>query len=134
LALDKEGKNVNVLLPFKKQLQGSVESQVFLHGVEISTNVLTGYGNGIRSPIEVQIVQSQTTYTGVTVTLSVTTSTRVFCVLVSFVAYTSTSNVHGGFYDQYNIIQNQITYQLTYTGSNWLAFYGFISHLLRDHL
>ena len=86
MALQKEGKNVNVLLPFKSQFHGAVNTQVFLHGVELSTSVLTGYGNGLRSPIEVQIVQSHSSTTGVTVTLSATTSTRVFCVLVSFVA------------------------------------------------
>jgi hypothetical protein len=96
LSTSNEGKNVNVLLPFKTQFTYQVATKVFLHGVEISSTSVLGF-NGVKSPLEVQIAGSTSNANGVTVTLSVTTSTRVFCLYISYVTYNqASSGIFGG--------------------------------------
>ena len=84
------GKQIQVLLPFKNVYTAAppINHYMFLHGFEISTVVS---GQGARSPFEIQISASQANISGIAVTFSVTTTTKVNSIYVSYVAFQGTT-------------------------------------------
>lgn len=92
------GKNIQVILPFRRiGLQpGFINHAVFLHGFEISSQ---RYNADTMSPFEIQIADSSTNTSGITVLITVTTVTQVQSLHISYVAWISTklSLVSGNF-------------------------------------
>ena len=91
------GKTKIAFLPFNNEMIGQIEAFTFLHGFEISskaTSTLDKY-----SPLEVQILNKKINSTGISVSLSVTSFTQVYSILISYVVFQSNyGKVYGGFY------------------------------------
>jgi len=91
------GKTTSVFLPFKNQLGGQIEGYTFLNGFEISSKAPSSIDK--YSPLEVQLLNKRVNSTGITLTLSVTSATQVYSLLISFVAFQQNfGKVYGGFY------------------------------------
>lgn len=96
---------IDVLLPFRNVFSRGVEIKhnLFLHGFEIAT--VKTEGNS-RSPFEFQIVASSTNVSGVAVTISVTTTTQVNSLYISYIAFQSSGlTIIGGGY-VYDVTEN----------------------------
>ena len=76
-------------MPFRYRFNSQlINYQLFLHGFEIST-VSQTYQS--RSPFEIQIGKSTANITGIAVSISVTTITKVDSIYISYIAYQQTS-------------------------------------------
>lgn len=91
------GKTSSIFLPFKNQLISQIEGYVFLNGFEISSKAPSSIDK--YSPLEVQLLNKKVTSTGISVTLSVTSATQVYSLLISFVAFQPNfGKLYGGSY------------------------------------
>ena len=80
------GKMIDVLLPFRRHCNAGqqIHHSVFLHGFEIATVKTEG---NTRSPFEFQIISTSANISGIALSISVTTTTQVNSVYISFVAF-----------------------------------------------
>lgn len=91
------GKSINALLPFKTQMINQIEAFVFLNGFEISGK--SASASDKFSPLEVQLLNKRVTSTGISITVSVTSATQVYSLLISYVAYQQNfGKIYGGSY------------------------------------
>ena len=90
-------KTASIFLPFKNQLVNQIEGYVFLNGFEISSKAPSSTDK--YSPLEVQLINKKVIATGISLTLSVTSTTQLYSLLISFVAFQPNfGKLYGGCY------------------------------------
>ena len=91
-------KEVNVILPFKHNQFAAVGAVTFLNGFEISTQ---GYQVG-TAPFEIQVMKIGILSSGVSLRITATTSTKIFNVFVSILAWSAQAQYVLGDTYEYN--------------------------------
>lgn len=128
------GKSIDVLLPFRKIFNhgSQIQHSVFLHGFEIATVKIDANS---RSPFEFQIVSTSANVSGIALSISVTTVTRVNSLYISYVAFQNTQlAIAGGGYT-FDATVDQIANGLYFSPEtiiprNFARLYGLTGFLL----
>jgi hypothetical protein len=90
-----QSNQLNAILPFKTQGFAPIKAFTFLNGFEVSSIV----NLGSNTPYEVQIITTSLNSTGLAISITVTSATKVFTVFLSVIAYDNTfQNVYSGNY------------------------------------
>lgn len=114
---------VNVILPYQTNNFQAVKAMTFINGFEMTSVV----NLGINTPFEVQVINVTMIAAGVSVSITVSSATKLFNVFLSLVAYDSTLQyAYSGFYSYDNYFPS---YSLTAAvkfalENNTLDFYG----------
>jgi hypothetical protein len=129
------GKSIQVILPFRRiGLQsGFINHMLFLHGFEVSSQ---RYSADTMSPFEVQIADSATNSSGVTVLITLTTVTQVHAIHISYVAWISTKlNIVNG---NYTYEPSSSLYEIAHTpsasiGRNYARIFGLTGFIINNN-
>lgn len=126
-----QARDVRVLLPFRTPNFQAVKALTFLNGFEISSST-TSNGN---TPYEVQVSNVAVNTSGVSLSVTVTSNTKVFSVYLSLIAYDCTlQNVVASNYEYTAYFPNpSLSTALTYPLPNHsLDFYGVTGFLITN--
>lgn len=129
------GKSIQFVLPFKNigTKPGFINHALFLHGFEISSQKYTA---DALSPFEVQIADSLTNSSGITVLLTVTTVTQVHAIHISYVAWIATklTLVAGNYtYDATAGIAEVAHSPVTNIGRNYARVFGLTGFIINQN-
>ena len=120
-------KEINVILPYKNSQFGATKAVAFLNGFEISTV------NGQVSPFEVQVMNIAPAVGGVSIRITATTGTKVYTVVVSYIAWSAQAQGAFGSTYEYNSFAAMTTLSTTTfasTSGNTHEVYGFTGFIV----
>ena len=131
-----QSKNIQVILPFRKiglMTSGLINHTLFLNGFEISSQK---YNADTMSPFEIQLADSSTNSSGITVLITVTTVTQVHAIHISYVAWFSTklSLIFGNYvYDPANGMTDIAHSPSDNIGRNYARIHGLTGFIINNN-